>query len=57
MLGNLLIMGSEPKLMDATDAVAVAVCHYFQREPDAAGKSYNGWKSFLDQNPDRMVKK
>jgi crossover junction endodeoxyribonuclease RuvC len=57
MLGNLLVMGNEPKLMDATDAVAVAVCHYFQREPDAAGKNYNGWKNFLDQNPDRMAKK
>lgn len=57
MLGNLLKMGDVPKLMDATDAVAVAVCHYFQRQPDIAGKSYTGWKSFLDQNPERMAKK
>lgn len=57
MLGNLLKMGDVPKLMDATDAVAVAVCHYFQREPDSSGKSYTGWKNFLDQNPERMAKK
>jgi len=57
MLSNLLKMVDAPKLMDATDAVAVAVCHYFQREPDATGKSYTGWKSFLDQNPERRVNK
>lgn len=57
MLGNLLAMGDAPKLMDATDAIAVAVCHYFQREPSEAGNSYTGWKSFMDQNPGRVVKK
>ena len=57
MLGNLMNLGSEPKLLDATDALAVAVCHYFQREPTENGKSYSGWKSFLDQNPGRVVKK
>lgn len=56
MLSNLLKMGDVPKLMDATDAVAVAVCHYFQREPGETGKGYSGWKSFLDQNPQRMAK-
>ncbi|HPG32380.1 MAG: crossover junction endodeoxyribonuclease RuvC [Lentimicrobiaceae bacterium] len=57
MLVNLLQMKEIPKLMDATDAVAVAVCHYFQREPSETGKSYTGWKSFMDQNPGRVVKK
>lgn len=57
MLGNLMKMGEVPKLMDATDAIAVAVCHYFQREPGEKGNSYTGWKSFLDQNPGRVVKK
>ncbi len=57
MLGNLLIMGDVPKLMDATDAVSVAVCHYFQGKPDDSGKTYKGWKNFLDQNPNREAKK
>jgi len=57
MLNNLLTMGDVPKLMDATDAIAVAVCHYFQREPSESGNGYTGWKSFLDQNPGRVAKK
>jgi len=57
MLGNLMKLDDSPKLLDATDAVAVAVCHYFQRKPAEAGKSYTGWKSFLDQNPGRLMKK
>ncbi|MBK6344857.1 MAG: crossover junction endodeoxyribonuclease RuvC [Bacteroidales bacterium] len=57
MLSNLLKMSEVPRLMDATDAVAVAICHYFQREPGTSGKNYSGWKSFLDQNPERQAKK
>ena len=57
MLGNLLKMGEVPTLMDATDAVAVAVCHYFQREPESQGKSYKGWKGFVDQNPGKILGK
>ena len=57
MLGNLMKLDDSPKLLDATDAVAVAVCHYFQRKPADTGKNYTGWKSFLDQNPGRVMKK
>ena len=57
MLGHMMNLGGVPKLLDATDAVAVAVCHYFQRSTVDAGKSYSGWKNFLDQNPERLSKK
>ena len=57
MLGHMMDLGDVPKLLDATDAVAVAVCHYFQRSPADTGKSYSGWKNFLDQNPERLSKK
>ncbi len=57
MLGHLVALGDEPKMLDATDAVAVAVCHYYQGKPEAQGKNYTGWKNFLDQNPGRIAKK
>jgi crossover junction endodeoxyribonuclease RuvC len=57
MLGHLMPLGDEPRLLDATDAVAVAVCHYYQRKPEAPGKNYSGWKNFLDQNPGRIAGK
>ncbi|MCU0416816.1 MAG: crossover junction endodeoxyribonuclease RuvC [Cytophagaceae bacterium] len=42
-----------PKHMDATDALGVAVCHYFQK--GASGKkSSSGWGSFLKDNPGRV---
>lgn len=40
--------------LDATDGLAAAVCHYFQKNAPTGGKSYSGWKSFLSDNPNRM---
>ncbi len=40
-----------PKLLDASDALAVAVCHYYQNgKPKSKGKS---WEAFLKENPGR----
>ena len=55
MLKRLLNFQEMPKLLDATDGLAAAVCHYFQREPSDAGKHYTGWKSFLADHPDRVT--
>lgn len=44
-------------LLDATDAVATAICHLNQRvEGTGARKSYNSWKNFMDSNPSRITK-
>src|SRR5688500_13797193 len=52
MLMSLLCIRELPKLLDATDALAVAVCHYYQqRTPKSKGKS---WESFLKENPQRV---
>lgn len=41
--------------LDATDALAVATCHFYQKgNAINAGKSYSGWDSFLKNNPDRL---
>src|SRR5688500_12981345 len=43
---------------DASDALAVAVCHHFQDKPSLRGgsKKLNGWTAFLAQNPGRIRK-
>lgn len=41
-----------PKLLDATDALAVAVTHHHQGGHNA--RSTKSWKAFLDKNPDRI---
>lgn len=45
--------GIDAKL-DATDAVAVALCHFFQNGAVGNKKSYSGWDAFVRQNPERL---
>lgn len=56
MLQQMLDFKSTTKYMDASDALAVAVCHYFQSKNITATKSTkaNGWKDFLNKNPGRL---
>jgi crossover junction endodeoxyribonuclease RuvC len=55
MLQNLLNLKEFPtKYLDATDGLAVAVCHSFNLGKADKEKSYTGWESFLKQNPDRI---
>jgi crossover junction endodeoxyribonuclease RuvC len=52
MLMTLLTIKEIPKLLDATDALAVAVCHHFQNDM-FRGKS-KSWESFVKENPKRV---
>ena len=52
MLMTLFTIKELPKLLDATDALAVAVCHHFQKG-NVASKS-KSWESFLKDNPERL---
>lgn len=54
MLMTLLNFKEVPKLLDATDALAVAVCHHFQK--GALSTSGKSWKSFISENPGRVKK-
>jgi len=59
MLARTLHTEEKPEYLDATDALAVAVCHYYQiSNPLMAGsKSFNSWKDFINQNPNRIKKR
>jgi len=43
---------------DASDALAVAVCHHFQDSSPikSIGKKLSGWEDFLNKNPQRIKK-
>lgn len=46
----------EPSFLDATDALAVATCHYFQRkQPYSEKKSSKSWSDFVKKNPDKLI--
>ncbi len=56
MLQTLLNFEELPSYLDATDGLAVAVCHYFQNGKKTSGKKpYTGWKSFLVENPGKVI--
>ncbi len=57
MLENLLQFKNENQTLDATDALAAAMCHHFQSKTMASNsKSYASWKSFINDNASRTVK-
>lgn len=65
MLQRITNITHSPKYFDASDALAVAVCHHFQlsspikNESSTPGskKKKSSWESFVNNNPDRVAKK
>lgn len=61
MLQRILKFEDMPKYLDATDALAAAVCHVYQRDivyKDSASKpkpkSSSSWAAFVSNNPDKI---
>jgi crossover junction endodeoxyribonuclease RuvC len=60
MLRHILQLESEISGYDASDAVAVAVCHHFQHHfpgrstGKAAAKKSGGWDDFIRKNPHKV---
>ncbi|GAB4238941.1 MAG: crossover junction endodeoxyribonuclease RuvC [Ekhidna sp.] len=55
MIQTVLKFAEAPKLMDATDALAVALCHHYSS--GIGGSSTKGgksWKAFIADNPGRV---
>lgn len=54
MLSMLLKTELDHSFFDATDALAVAVCHHFSK--GNATRRSGSWKSFLTENPGRLAR-
>ena len=56
MLQQILKFTETPEFLDATDGLAVAVCHSFQKITTGRGSkiSYSGWESFVKDNTSRV---
>src|SRR2546423_1562547 len=59
MLQTLLFFKEDPKHFDATDALAVAMCHHLQNNsvPGKISKGIKGWGDVIKKNPARVIKK
>lgn len=58
MICHTLNVRLEPEHLDATDALALALCHYYQISSPISGlrSSSSGWAAFLADNPHRIKK-
>ncbi len=66
MLQHTLKFKEEVRFMDATDALAVALCHHYQARvpkaeaalklPKTAAKKAQNWEAFIAMNPGRVKK-
>ena len=57
MIQKTLNVELDSKFLDATDALAIALCHHYQMSnPLAAVGGKSDWKKFLEDNPDRIKK-
>lgn len=55
MVNTLFPAGIGKVSSDASDALAVAICHHFQQGSIKTKGSYSGWEAFLSKNPDRAL--
>lgn len=57
MLRHILHIPQEnmPKLLDATDALAAALTHFYESGKPKIEKGAGSWEQFLRQNPDRIA--
>lgn len=61
MLQRMTNLPDKPKYFDATDALAVAICHYFgtnriAEKKSSGSKKNSGWEKFVQKNPTRISK-
>ena len=56
MLQSIFKINDLPKEMDATDGLAVALCHHFSSgKPIGKGKNFTGWKAFISDQKHRVI--
>lgn len=54
MLKQMYGITIDAKFLDATDGLAVAVCHGFRNSHPGAEAKVNSWEAFLKKNPGRL---
>jgi crossover junction endodeoxyribonuclease RuvC len=54
MLRNILKFKEADIILDATDGLAAALCHFYQSKNPPGDKAFNSWKDFINKNPRRV---
>lgn len=58
MLQQTLTLEEKPQYFDASDALAVALCHHYQSSSvlGKLPKKLKGWQEFINKNPGRIIR-
>lgn len=54
MLKTILSFSSESMVLDATDALGAALCHFYQSNKPVSAKEYRNWSDFVKKNSGRI---
>ncbi len=54
MLKQILKFKGDSIMLDATDGVGAALCHFYQANKPGGEKAYGSWKDFMAKNPGRV---
>jgi crossover junction endodeoxyribonuclease RuvC len=57
MLQRIMQLEERPHFFDASDALAVALCHHYATSSaiQIQKKSFKGWEDFIANNPDKLI--
>lgn len=57
LLGKFMVFNTTSELLDETDAIAIAYCHYLQSSNPltAEGTSCKNWSDFIKKNPNKII--
>ncbi|MDX2189127.1 MAG: crossover junction endodeoxyribonuclease RuvC [Bacteroidota bacterium] len=56
MVMRIFNIKEQPELLDATDALAVALCHHYQGKGVFSKSKTTSWQNFVSENPSRVKK-
>ena len=56
MLQSMNLLEEKKYPLDATDALAVAICHHLQNKITSVGQKFSGWEAFVTKNQNRIIK-
>jgi crossover junction endodeoxyribonuclease RuvC len=54
ILQKMMNIKEMPADLDATDGLAAAVCHFYQKRPVSGEKTPKSWKDFINKNPEKV---
>lgn len=57
LLGKFMTITASSSMLDETDAIAIAYCHYIQSSSPLTsdGKNCKSWSDFIKKNPDKLI--